>query len=283
MSKLRFSEYFLSIQGEGQYVGVPSVFLRLFGCNFECAGFGQPRGHLIPRENMPWNILNTKDFTDVKQLPVFHIGCDSSASWASKYMHMSKFEEHDQIAKQLENSCPSGSWVHKYTKQDTHLIVTGGEPLLWQKQLPDLLNACVQQGLKNITFETNATQTLTPQFKECLHKISNQVCITWSCSPKLSISGEKWEDAIKPQNWQDYKSIPNSQLYLKFVINDAEDITEVKKATEAYTGDIYLMPVGGTSQMLEFSESRVCELAMKEGYKFSPRLHVNLFGNQWGT
>ena len=44
---------FYSIQGEGRWVGVPSVFLRLFGCNFECAGFGQPRGKpLIPRDEM---------------------------------------------------------------------------------------------------------------------------------------------------------------------------------------------------------------------------------------
>ena len=54
MTKLRYSEMFYSIQGEGRWVGIPSVFLRLFGCNFECAGFGQERGKpLIPRDEMP--------------------------------------------------------------------------------------------------------------------------------------------------------------------------------------------------------------------------------------
>jgi len=43
MNKLRYSEMFYSLQGEGRYVGVPSLFLRLFGCNFECRGFGQDR------------------------------------------------------------------------------------------------------------------------------------------------------------------------------------------------------------------------------------------------
>jgi len=46
MSKIKIAELFYSIQGEGRYMGVPSVFLRTFGCNFKCAGFGMPRGEL---------------------------------------------------------------------------------------------------------------------------------------------------------------------------------------------------------------------------------------------
>ena len=46
MSKIKIAELFYSIQGEGRYMGVPSVFLRTFGCNFKCAGFGMPRGRL---------------------------------------------------------------------------------------------------------------------------------------------------------------------------------------------------------------------------------------------
>ena len=42
--KLKVSELFYSAQGEGRFVGVPSVFLRTFGCNFTCDGFGMPRG-----------------------------------------------------------------------------------------------------------------------------------------------------------------------------------------------------------------------------------------------
>ena len=46
MAKIKVSELFYSIQGEGRYQGVPSVFLRTFGCNFKCAGFGLPKGQL---------------------------------------------------------------------------------------------------------------------------------------------------------------------------------------------------------------------------------------------
>ena len=43
MDKLRYSEAFYSVQGEGKFVGVPSVFLRTFGCNFRCMNFGLDR------------------------------------------------------------------------------------------------------------------------------------------------------------------------------------------------------------------------------------------------
>jgi len=46
MSKIKIAELFYSIQGEGRYMGVPSVFLRTFGCNFKCAGFGMLKGTL---------------------------------------------------------------------------------------------------------------------------------------------------------------------------------------------------------------------------------------------
>ena len=46
MSKIKVAELFYSLQGEGQYLGTPSVFLRTFGCNFKCAGFGMPRSEL---------------------------------------------------------------------------------------------------------------------------------------------------------------------------------------------------------------------------------------------
>ena len=51
MSKIKVAELFYSIQGEGRYMGVPSVFLRTFGCNFKCQGFGMPQGELSNEAN----------------------------------------------------------------------------------------------------------------------------------------------------------------------------------------------------------------------------------------
>jgi len=281
--KIKYSEAFYSIQGEGRWVGTPSVFLRMFGCNFECAGFGQERGKpLIPRDEMPWKQLDLSNYKFVEDLPVMHIGCDSSASWAKEYMHLSTFEEASIIADKLLALTPNNSWDND--GQDIHLILTGGEPLMWQKQLPDLLNAPALKGLKNITFETNSTFPLTDEFYQCLMRKSS-LDVTWSCSPKLSISGEAYEEAIKPDNWDQYSSVAHSDLYLKFVVQDEEDLQEIQDIKNTYLFDynIYLMPCGGTSEMLANTKLNIAELAMERGWKYSPRLHVDLFGNRWGT
>jgi hypothetical protein len=50
--KLRYSEAFYSVQGEGKFVGVPSVFLRTFGCNFRCMNFGLGKMSLVVLKNL---------------------------------------------------------------------------------------------------------------------------------------------------------------------------------------------------------------------------------------
>jgi 7-carboxy-7-deazaguanine synthase len=104
----------------------------------------------------------------------------------------------------------------------------------------------------------------------------------------LSISGEAWEKAIRADVARQYSLIPNTHLYFKFVVQDEVDLKEVDAAREAYakagvTGDIYLMAVGATQEGQAKTSSQVAEMAMKSGYKYTPRLHVDLFGNQWGT
>jgi hypothetical protein len=59
---IKVSELFYSVQGEGRFMGVPSIFLRTYGCNFTCQGFGMPRGELSHEAeklpNVPLNLLN---------------------------------------------------------------------------------------------------------------------------------------------------------------------------------------------------------------------------------
>ena len=278
--KIKYSEAFYSIQGEGRWVGTPSVFLRMFGCNFECRGFGQDRDQTkwVPKDQMPHvtdpNRLNYKSY---QELPVPTIGCDTSATWSHLYKHIATNEESSIIAQKLLDLTPHKSW------NNIHLILTGGEPMLWQKKLPDLLSQKAFEGLEHITIETNSTQKLTPNLKEFLD--ASNIHITWSCSPKLSISGENWTDAIKPEVVQEYNRVKNSELYLKFVVQNEDDMIEVKTAQHVYglNVPVYLMPVGGTVEGLELTEKQVANVALKYGYRFSPRLHVHLFGNAWGT
>ena len=122
MSKIKVAEMFYSIQGEGRYMGVPSVFLRTFGCNFKCEGFGMPRGKAsAERDEVAARIELYKNYED---LPLVSTGCDSYASWDPRFKDLSPLMDTDDIVEYIVNMLPYGEWRRE------HLVITGGEPLL---------------------------------------------------------------------------------------------------------------------------------------------------------
>ena len=280
MSKIKIAELFYSIQGEGRYMGVPSVFLRTFGCNFKCAGFGMARGELSTEvDKVAESIDNYKSYN---QLPLVSTGCDSYASWDPRFKHLSPVLETDSIVESIVDSLPHKEW------RDEHLVITGGEPLLgWQRSYIDLLDHPKMKDLTEITFETNGTQKLTDDFKNYLldwNKVGRE--ITFSVSAKLPCSGEKWEDAICPEIVCEYEEVGTA--YLKFVIATEQDFDDAMQATEEYrafgfTGHVYLMPVGGVESVYSMNNRNVALLAMRHGLRYSDRLQVPLFKNEWGT
>ena len=293
--KLRYSEAFYSVQGEGRFVGVPSVFLRVFGCNFECAGFGQERGKLIATDQMPYVTDPRADkehpdaYTSIEELPVTPIGCDSSASWSMKYKHLQLTRSADEVFDHITSLIPNGTFTGQHG-EDIHLVITGGEPLLgWQRVWPALLDMCKEVGLKNVTFETNGTQKVKSDLVNYFNLQNLDMHVTWSTSPKLSISGEKTDDALKPDVLKSMNAVHNSYLYNKFVVRDEECLQEVDMFVDSYKesgvqlDSVYLMPEGATLEQQTLTEKNVAEICMNTGYKFSPRLHINLFGNAWGT
>lgn len=284
MSKIKIAELFYSIQGEGRYMGVPSVFLRTFGCNFKCAGFGMPRGELSKEAEDLAEVAHM--YTKYEDLPLVSTGCDSYASWHPDFKNLSPMLESSAIVNRIMEILPHKRW------EDEHLVITGGEPLLgWQRAYPDLLDHASMSRLKEITFETNGTQKLTPEFKEFLTKwkITNHQLnreITFSVSAKLPCSGEKWEDAIKPEVVCEYEQVGTA--YLKFVIATEQDFADAECAIAAYRsagfkGHVYLMPVGGVESVYALNNKAVALMAMKAGLRYSDRLQVPLFKNEWGT
>ena len=283
MSKIKIAELFYSIQGEGRYMGVPSVFLRTFGCNFKCAGFGMSRGELSTEiEPIAQRITEFKTY---EELPLVSTGCDSYASWDPRFKDLSPMLTTDAIADRIMEILPFNEW------KDEHLVITGGEPLLgWQRAYPDLLDHLKMTGLKEITFETNGTQKLTPEFKEYLlgwdRQDHQQREITFSVSAKLPCSGESWEEAILPDVVCEYEQVGTA--YLKFVIATEQDFKDAECAIAAYRragfrGHVYLMPVGGVESVYAMNNKNVAILAMKNGLRYSDRLQVPLFKNEWGT
>jgi 7-carboxy-7-deazaguanine synthase len=296
--KLRYSEAFYSVQGEGKFVGVPSVFLRTFGCNFRCMNFGTNETRDRWQQHADGQRYNpevkalldagvhktTEKFED---LPIIHTGCDTYASIYPEFKHFNKQATVDEVVEHLLSLTPNGKWTQD-NGQDIHLIMTGGEPLLaWQKLYINLFEHPKMQDLKNVTFETNTTQPLYDDFFNYLTD-NDRIQVTWSCSPKLSVSGESWKDAIKPDVAHEYSRVDGSDIYLKFVVATKNDFEEVTEAVEEYRKagvncPVYLMPLGGRSEEYNLNVKEVAEACMERGWRFTPRLHISLFGNAWGT
>jgi len=279
MSKLKIAELFYSIQGEGRYMGVPSVFLRTFGCNFTCGGFGMPRGEMsMERDAIAERMV---EFQDYNELPLVSTGCDSYASWDPRFKDLSPMLETDAIVDRIMQILPHRRW------EDEHLVITGGEPLLgWQRAYPDLLDHASMHRLKEITFETNGTQPLSLEFKEYLQRWRAQREITFSVSAKLPGSGEKWSEAIVPEVVCEYEQV--GYTYLKLVVATEQDLADAEQAVEEYrtagfTGPVYVMPVGGVERVYTLNNRAVAEMAMRKGWRYSDRLQVLLFKNEWGT
>lgn len=288
MSKIKVSELFYSIQGEGRFMGVPSVFLRTFGCNFTCGGFGMPRGELSQERIKVAALDAFGPYSNYKELPLVSTGCDSYASWDPAFKHLSPMLDTNTIADSICEMLPFNEW------RDEHLVITGGEPLLgWQRAYPDLIEHPKMSGLNEITFETNGTQPLTDEFVKYLKTWNQRQYphgpggeITFSVSPKLPCSGEKWEDAICTDIVRSYENV--GYAYLKFVVATEEDAQDALKATAEYRaagfkGPAYLMPVGGTEKVYEMNNRNVALFAIKHGLRYSDRLQVPLFKNEWGT
>lgn len=297
----KYSEIFYSFQGEGKYTGRPTTWVRFFLCNLTCDGFGQkdptdPSTYILPYED--FDVSTVKRIED---LPVWEYGCDSSYTWAKKYRHLAHDEPAVEICNKLRGvmehpSNPDGLFIHPQTGQVTDLAFTGGEPMLNQAAMVDILQTFKQQGNfpSRVTVETNGTKP----FKEkdglfeyiVLNYSGGQREWYWSCSPKLfSTSGEKPKKAICPEVLAEYNRA-SSHGQLKFVVNGTQETwDELEDAVAKYRAagvqwDVYVMAVGATVE--EQSENVIADIAieaLKRGYYFSGRLHCYVFGNAIGT
>ena len=273
---LRVSEIFYSLQGEGLYTGTPSLFMRTFGCNFTCSGFGMPKGELSKEREL----VDPSKYKTYDDLPLVHTGCDSYPSWDIRFKHLSPMLDVKAIVDRMQELLPDGKFGN------VHLVITGGEPLLgWQKQYPALLKEIYKRDmdLGFVTFETNGTQKLSEDLINTLNDYKDFLEVTFSISSKLSSSGEKWKEAIRPDNVSTYFAITNSKHYFKWVCTSPDDLQDVQKAEQEYKQagikiPIYLMPCGGTEKLYLKNQHWLAKICLANGYRYSQRLHLNLFG-----
>ncbi len=227
------SEIFHSLQGEGELLGVPSVFVRTSGCNLRCN----------------W--------------------CDTPyASWAPEGRPM----EVDEIL----------AAVRAFPAK--HVVLTGGEPMI----APGIheLAFQLQEAGYHITIETAAT--VPPR---------GIACDLASLSPKLAHSApdarldDTWRRRHEELRWQPEVVagwIAVADYQLKFVVAAEADVAEIERMI-GETGcavppsKVLLMPEGTSVETLRARAGWLSELCKARGYRYAPRLHVELYGNRRGT
>ncbi|WP_247731076.1 7-carboxy-7-deazaguanine synthase QueE [Halovivax limisalsi] len=250
---LPINELFYSLQGEGRLAGVPSVFVRTSGCNLRC-----------------W-------FCDS-----YHTSWEPTGDWRSVDAILEDIASHDA----------------------DHVVLTGGEPLLHDAAVP-LLERLDDCGY-HVTVETNGTI-----YRDAPIDLA-------SVSPKLASStptpdrppagtddaerdDDADPDAVEP--WTDRHEerrinlealadlIDSYDAQLKFVVTGEADLPEItalldrlrsRTDTPIPNSDVLLMPEGTTREQLDERRNAVAELAMDRGFRYTPRLHVDLWDDAAG-
>ena len=295
-TSLKYSETFYSAQGEGQYVGIPSLWMRFFLCNLQCNGFGQKDPTDASTYELPYETIDITNIDNVFDLPVFDKGCDSSYTWSKRYKHLITDKTVEEAVDELTALLPHGNFIHPATQQATHMVFTGGEPMLKNTQ-PGMMHVIEEfKRRKNqpmsVTVETNGTKPITDEFAEWIQReYSNWADGRewyWSLSPKLwATAGEKSKKAIKPEVISRYAEVsPHGQL--KFVVNGTEDSwKEVEDNVKLFRDagcnfPVWIMGVGGTFEGLVQTEATIADEAIRRGYYYTSRVHVHIYGNAIG-
>lgn len=281
--KVRVSEIFASVQGEGCFTGELAIFIRLFGCNLSCMGFKQED----PLNPTTWKTLQTINFAAyerLEDLPVFEYGCDSAYSWDPNFKRLAKqytiegiVDETIRVGKETLGLGDGENFAfHPKTKNPINLIFTGGEPMLYQEEMLGIVEEFKKRGIDflHVTVETNGTKP---------PKVEFPLNFNFSISPKLqSVSGEV--GAVKPELIDNI--LKNKIGWLKWVVTDdprcwAELDTYMEQIL--FRGNVWIMPCGATLEQQQGEAiSKIANEALKRGYKISARVQNYLWSNKVG-
>ena len=154
-----------------------------------------------------------------------------------------------------------------------HLVITGGEPLLQQDDLADLLSFLKP----NFYVEIETNCTILP------NKMLTDLVDQWNVSPKTENSGNPLE--LYENNECYYFFANQENCFFKYVVENESDIPEIKKFVTKYKipeKRVQLMTQASTKEEIRTREKSISELAKSHNFAFSPRLHVAMWGSQRG-
>ncbi len=276
---VRICDSFKSIQGEGKRTGFPSLFIRSFGCNLCCKGFGQKD----PADKSTW----IEPEYSLTKSPEY--GCDSPNSWHKMFEHL--FPDY-ATGKDLFEEL-----AKKYRPEDFYeIVITGGEPLLHQKFWIEFFEAVKEKvAVRNVTFETNGIIKPSDELVQFIQKSSEYGCwnFLFSVSPKLNcVAGVNEKVSINFDTLSHYIYLKDDNIadfQFKFVYNG--DPRAYNRLLEIYNElkevglekqDVLLMPVGGAKVEQEV-KIKTAETCMAEGWRYCERVHVDIWGSKMGV
>lgn len=252
-----------TIQGEGKLTGVPVLFIRTAGCNLRCA-WELPNGK-VSLCDTPYSSFDVRRAADVNI---------------------------DAIVNTIKHNAGNIK----------HLVISGGEPMIQKAGLVTLCKALKEADDYHITIESNATifiEELAPYIN--LYSFSPKLQTSVPSKAKLKSSGFAVADNFQLLHDKRRLNIPAIQqviddcnqsarerdFQLKFVLAAEGDLKEIKYVLSQLKGwrneDILLMPLGGKDAELKQSEQLTLKTCLENGWRYCPRIHIQLFGDKHGV
>jgi organic radical activating enzyme len=240
-------EIFHTLQGEGVSAGLPAVFVRSSRCNLHC--------HWCDTDHT-WNFEGTPWTHEKDSIPGY-----AKHRKADVTFELSPADIADLVA------------VYPCRR----VVLTGGEPLIQQDAWVELIRA-----LRHIDpaylfeVETNGTLAPSAEFAEAVDQ--------FNVSPKLANSGMDESLRLKPEALKALAA--TGKAWFKFVLTAPADLCEIESiaARVPISKDrILLMPEGRTVPELDEASAWLADLCRENGYRFSDRLHVRLWGDKRGV
>ena len=192
--------------------------------------------------------------------------CDTKYTW--------DWSNYDYKNEVMELSCEQvADFVLRY--ECRHVVLTGGEPLLQQVGLASLVRSLKAREF-SFEVETNGTIAPIPQLVRYIDE--------WNVSPKLANSGNPLQHREVAQVVGSFARLPNA--YFKFVVAERADLGEIAELVSKYgipRERVLLMPEGRTAATLQRREPWLSRVWIEQGFRYTPRLHILLWGDRRGT
>lgn len=206
------------------------------------------------------------------------VWCDTDYTWnwegtPFETTTNEKFSKEEYII----NLSPS-EIVQEVEKYDCkQVVLTGGEPFMQQEGFVEVM-ALLKRKDTNYSFEieTNGTLQPTPAFDELIDQ--------YNVSVKLANSNNSEKIRIKPTPLNFFSKSEKSLF--KFVIDKEDDLQEVMHLIEKFDinpSKVYLMPEGKTAESLNQKQKWLVEICKQQGFNYTDRLHVHIYGSKRGV